>query len=153
MKRKPLPKLIPLGLSGMLLAAGAYATAVAGEMDIHYDRSAVPAIELIGPQVARPDHLHEADIAAFSEGNASGTPGLRQGEIHYDNSAVPAVEWIGPQVAWPRHLREAAFAAFEEEAAETTVSRPRVEDIHYDRTAVPAVELIGPQVARSDRMR
>jgi hypothetical protein len=151
MKRKITSTTLATGLSGMLLAAGAYgAAATAGELNVHYDRSAVPAVELTGPQVARPDHLREVEFAAIEvEPDARIAPRLTMEEIHYDRSAAPVTEWVGPQVAWPDEVRAAEFAAFEPEL--TPKLTPQ--DIHYDRSAVPATELTGPQVARPHPMR
>jgi hypothetical protein len=114
----------------MLLAAGVSGSAMAGEFDVEY-LSAVPAVELTGPQVARSDYLREVELAAFVEAEERAAPRRAMGEIHYDPSAVPVAEWVGPEVAWPDRLREAAFAAFE--AAPTPeVAPPSIEDIQHE---------------------
>jgi hypothetical protein len=86
-----------VSFSGVLMAGELSGTGTAIAPD--YDRSASPAVELTGPQVARPDALREAEFAAFLKAEKAPTPRPRSGEIHYDRSATPAVEWTGPQVA------------------------------------------------------
>jgi hypothetical protein len=100
MNRTTFTRITAMGFSSLLMAAGLFSTATAAGLDIHYDRSAVPAVELTGPRVARPDALQEAEFAAF-KAEEMRTPAPRFGEIHSDRSAVPAVEWTGAQVARP----------------------------------------------------
>jgi hypothetical protein len=151
MKRKSTTATAALAVSGMFLAVGVSGAVVAGELDVHYDRSAVPAAELTGPQVARPDHLREIEFAAFVKDEERFTRRVAVDEIQYDRSAAPLTEWVGSQVAWPDRLREAEFAAVEVEA-DPEIVRPQIAGLHDDRSAVPLMELTGPHIARPDRV-